>query len=120
MNIDNLKALRDFEQNKELDMSDYDCGTAHCHAGWEIVRASSGNIPWEDGFKIWKTAQKTLDLNAQESAFLFHGVSHYRGLMDDDFTTNCNALEGKGRLDYLIKHKRIPDNIRQWASQFYV
>ncbi len=114
MNIENLKALREFERGREIDMNSYmnDCGTAGCHAGWEVWRIGAGlaGLKLRVGFGVWHTAKESLGLTDFEAAFLFMAFSH-------SGVQSCGRREAEARLDYLIEHGRAPDNWLAWAEQ---
>lgn len=110
MNIENLKALREFERGREIDMSRYmnECGTAGCPAGWECIRIY-GHLP-RLRFP-WGVAKESLDLTAGEANFLFVDHSHLSTHYD------CDRAEAEARLDYLIEHGRAPEDWQAWAER---
>lgn len=121
MNIENLKALRTFEQEQiakgaTLNMADYThyCGTAFCHAGFELLRIGQLQefLPTvnSDRDNMWITAADSLDLCGYESDFLFAGITH------QDYGNVCSPSEGRARLDYLIEHEKAPPDMEDWAE----
>lgn len=140
MNIEALKALREFEQDKHINMScffqetqgstnhlpkdfytDNWCKTAACHAGWEVLRKKEEvleKLTMVDvkKFNAWDFSLKSLGLTSEEAFFLFRITSHL-GIGD------CSPSEAKARLDYMIEQERVPITLqeeREWYHNWFL